>query len=165
MPQLEQTEFFISQLFWLVLTFTFLLIFLWRISLPRISSVLEKRESKIDNDIASAKQLQAEAEEIQKQIDQQLQEARSETSELIKTASSNFQSHATKELHLLDGNLSNSIEESAIKIEKNIEDSLKQIHDQTCLITKLTLSKISSVPMNDSEIKDTVDQLQPKVMN
>ena len=72
MPQLEQTEFFISQLFWLVLTFTFLLIFLWRISLPRISSVLEKRESKIDNDITSAKQLQAEAEEIQKQIDQQL---------------------------------------------------------------------------------------------
>ena len=165
MPQLEQTEFFISQLFWLVLTFSFLLIFLWRISLPRISSVLEKRESKIDNDIASAKQLQAEAEEIQKQIDQQLQEARSETSELIKTASSNFQSHATKELHLLDGNLSNSIEESAIKIERDIEDSLKQIHDQTYLIAKLTLSKISNVPVNDNEIKDTVDQLEPKIIN
>ena len=165
MPQLEQTEFFISQLFWLVLTFSFLLIFLWRISLPRISSVLEKRESKIDNDIAAAKQLQAEAEEIQKQIDQQLREARSETSELIKTASSNFQSHATKELQLLDSNLSNSIEESAIKIEKDIEISLKQIHDQTCLITKLTLSKISSMPVNDNEIKYAVDQLQPKVIN
>ena len=68
MPQLEQTEFFISQLFWLVLTFTFLLIFLWRISLPRISSVLEKRESKIDNDIASAKQLQAEAEKYKNKL-------------------------------------------------------------------------------------------------
>ena len=66
MPQLEQTEFFVSQLFWLVVTFTFLFIFLWRISLPRISSVLEKRESKIDDDITSAKKLQAEAEEIQK---------------------------------------------------------------------------------------------------
>ena len=165
MPQLEQTEFFISQLFWLVLTFSFLLIFLWRISLPRISSVLEKRESKIDNDISSAKQLQVEAEKIQKQIDQQLREAESEISELIKTASSNFQSRATKELHLLDNNLSNSIEASAIKIERNIEDSLKQIHDQTCLIAKLTLSKISSVPVNDNEIKDTVDQLQPKVIN
>ena len=165
MPQLEQTEFFISQLFWLVLTFTFLLIFLWRISLPRISSVLEKRDSKIDNDIASAKQLQAEAEEIQQQIDQQLREARSETSELIKTASSNFQNHATEELHQLDNNLSNTIEESATKIENNIKDSLIQIHDETYLITKLTLSKISSVSMNDSEIKDTVDQLQPKVIN
>ena len=68
MPQLEQTEFFISQLFWLVLTFSFLLIFLWRISLPRISSVLEKRENKINNDIESAKQQQTEAEEIEKII-------------------------------------------------------------------------------------------------
>ena len=165
MPQLEQTEFFISQLFWLVVTFTFLFIFLWRISLPRISSVLEKRESKIDDDITSAKQLQAEAEEIQKQIDQQLRNARLETSELIKTASSNFQNNATKELHQLDNNLSITIEESATTIKKNIKDSLKQIHDQTYLIAKLTLSKISNVPVNDNEIKDTVDQLQPKVIN
>ena len=83
MPQLEQTEFFISQLFWLVVTFSFLFIFLWRISLPRISSVLEKRESKIDDDITSAKKLRAEAEEIQKQIDQQLRNARLETLSLI----------------------------------------------------------------------------------
>ena len=165
MPQLEQTEFFISQLFWLVVTFTFLFIFLWRISLPRISSVLEKRESKIDDDITSAKKLQAEAEEIQKQIDQQLRNARLETSELIKTTSTKFQNHATKELHQLDNNLSNTIEESASTIEKNIKDSLKQIHDQTYLIAKLTLSKISNVPVNDNEIKDTVDQLQPKVIN
>ena len=45
MPQLNP-EFYISQLFWLVVCFTFLFIFLWRISLPRISSVLEKRTNK-----------------------------------------------------------------------------------------------------------------------
>jgi len=164
-PQLEQTEFFISQLFWLVLTFTFLLIFLWRISLPRISSVLEKRESKINNDISSAKKLQAEAEKIQEQIDLRLREARLEASELIKTASTNFQNHATKELLQLDNNLSSTIEKSATTIEKNIKDSLKQIHDQTYLIAKLTLSKISNVAVSDNEIKDAVDQLQPKVIN
>ena len=51
MPQLNP-EFFISQLFWLVISFTFLFIFLWRISLPRISTVLEKRSNKINEDIA-----------------------------------------------------------------------------------------------------------------
>ena len=35
-----------------------MLIFLWRISLPRIGSVLEKREKKIYDDIATAKELQ-----------------------------------------------------------------------------------------------------------
>ena len=165
MPQLEQTEFFISQLFWLVLTFSFLFIFLWRISLPRISSVLEKRESKINEDISSAKQLQTEAEKIQKQIDKELVEARFETSELIKTASSNFQNQATKKLDQLDNNLSIKIDESASIIEKNIKDSLKQIQDQTCLVAKLALSKISSVPVSDKEIRDTVDQSQPREIN
>ena len=69
MPQLNP-EFFVSQLFWLVVTFTFLLIFLWRISLPRIGSVLKKREKKINDDIATAKKLQAEAEVIQKKIEE-----------------------------------------------------------------------------------------------
>ena len=68
MPQLNP-EFFISQLFWLFITFSFLLIFLWRVSLPRINKVLEKRERKINDDIAEAKKNQVEAEEIQKTID------------------------------------------------------------------------------------------------
>ena len=64
MPQLNP-EFFVSQIFWLIVTFSFLLFFLWKISLPRISRVLEKRENKINNDIESAKILQTEAEQIQ----------------------------------------------------------------------------------------------------
>ena len=89
MPQLNP-EFFISQLFWLVVTFSFLILFLWRISLPRISSVLEKRESKINNDIATAKQLQTEAEEIQHQIETQLLVAQEEASDLIKNSTKNL---------------------------------------------------------------------------
>ena len=67
MPQLDP-EFFVSQLFWLVVTFSFLLIFLWRISLPRISNVLKKRERKISEDLTAAKELQLEAEKIQESI-------------------------------------------------------------------------------------------------
>ena len=75
MPQLNP-EFFVSQLFWLVVTFSFLLVFLWRISLPRISNILEKRERKINEDLTAAKELQSEAENIQDKIEQQLKQAR-----------------------------------------------------------------------------------------
>ena len=71
MPQLNP-EFFVSQLFWLVVTFSFLFIFLWRISLPRIGNVLEKRERKISEDLTAAKELQIEAEKIQETIENQL---------------------------------------------------------------------------------------------
>ena len=78
MPQLNP-EFFASQLFWLVITFVFLFIFLWRISLPRINSVQTKRENKIKEDIKKAKRLQAEAEDIQEQINKQLDQAKSDS--------------------------------------------------------------------------------------
>ena len=57
MPQLNP-EFFVSQLFWFVVTFSFLLIVLMENISSRISSVLEKRENKINNDIKTAKKLQ-----------------------------------------------------------------------------------------------------------
>jgi len=164
MPQLNP-EFFISQLFWLVLTFTFLFIFLWRISLPRINSVLKKRESKINDDIAAAKQLQTEAEEIQKKIDDQLRQAKSETGDLIKLATSNFQNRAVKELQQLDDEIGLKLEESSTLIEKNKIESIQKIHAQIFEITKLIVSKISNVSISDNEIKEVVNSFEKKVIH
>ncbi len=162
MPQLDP-EFFVSQLFWLVVTFSFLFLFLWRVSLPRIGSVLEKRENKINNDIKMAKQLQIEAEKIQDQIDQKLHNSKEQNFSLIKNSALNLQNKASEELSKLDNDLNKKIEESAKVIENNKKESLKQIHEQIHEITKLTLSKLSSVQINDQEIKESVANTQSGV--
>ena len=164
MPQLNP-EFFVSQLFWLIVTFSFLLIFLWRISLPRISSVLEKRESKINNDIELAKQLQIEAEEIQNQIEQQLGKTRQHMVKLIKESELNFQNKASAELSKLDSELSNKIDESANIIENNKKKSLNQIHEQIYEITRLTLLKLSSMAVDKKEIKESIAKIELNNMN
>ncbi len=112
MPQLDP-EFFVSQLFWLVVTFSFLLLFLWKVSLPRIGSVLEKRENKINNDIETAKQLQIEAEKIKDQIDQKLYDSKEKNISLIKNSTVNLQNKASEELSKLDNELNKKIEKSA----------------------------------------------------
>ena len=155
MPQLDP-EFFVSQLFWLVVTFSFLLLFLWKVSLPRIGSVLEKRENKINNDIKTAKQLQIEAEKIQDQIEQKLHDSKEQNISLIKKSAVNLLNQASEELLKLDKELNKKIEKSAKVIENNKKESLKQIHEQIHEITKLTLSKLSSVQINDQEIKESV---------
>ena len=101
MPQLNP-EFFVTQLFWLVVTFSFLLVFLWRISLPRIGNALEKRERKINEDLTAAKELQVEAEKIQDIIEAQIKQARSNASEMIKTTSTSLQDKAQLELTKLE---------------------------------------------------------------
>ena len=159
MPQLNP-EFFVSQLFWLVVTFSFLLVFLWRISLPRIGNILEKRERKINEDLTAAKELQTEAENIQDKIEQQLKQARSDASELIKSSSASFQDKAQHEITKLEKELDEKITDSSNKIEKSKNESLNQIQLQINEITKLTLSKVTSFEVTDDEIKNAVQNLE-----
>ena len=164
MPQLNP-EFFVSQLFWLVVTFSFLLFFLWKISLPRISKVLEKRENKISNDIEIAKKLQTEAEQIQNEIDRQLSSARDQASNIIKESTLNIKNKIATELGKIDNELSKKIDESFAIIERNKKESIIKINNQILEITKLTLSKLSSVPVNDEEIRDSVTKAQSKAIH
>ena len=165
MPQLEQTEFFISQLFWLFLTFSFLLIFLWRISLPRISSVLEKRDNKVNNDIETAKQQQAEAEDIQNQIEKQLLDARNQGSSLIKESKEKMQKITIQELKKADNELNKKLNEASLIIENNKKNSLDTINDQIYEITKMLLSKLSSVNITDNEIKTSISNVSQNKIN
>ena len=162
MPQLNP-EFFISQLFWLFVTFSFLLVFLWRISLPRISTVLNKREKKINEDIAEAKELQAEAEKIQQSIEDQLKKAHQETSDMLKTSSTSFQEKTTNELSKIDEALDSKINESANLIEQNKNESLSKIHENIKDITKITLSKIAQFDVSDNDISNAVKSAKRKI--
>ena len=164
MPQLNP-EFFASQLFWLAITFIFLFIFLWRVSLPRINSVQTKRENKIKEDIKKAKQLQAEAEDIQEQINKQLDQAKSDSAELIKSAFIKLQDESSKKLEELDKNLSTKIDATYETIEKNKSESMSQIYEQINDITKLMISKISNIKVNDEEIQMAVKKIRQKVIN
>ena len=164
MPQLNP-EFFISQLFWLTVTFLFLLLFLWRISLPRISEVLEKREMKINNDIEEAKKIQSEAEEIQAQIEKQISEARIHSTTEVKKSLLNLQKKASDELLLLDKEIEKNIDKSMANIEKNKNESLNQIGSEVVNITKLILTKLTNITVNEDEIKKSISSLNSKVIN
>ena len=162
MPQLNP-EFFVSQLFWLVVTFSFLFIFLWRISLPRIGNALERREEKINEDLTTAKELQIEAEKIQETIENQLKQARAESSDMIKSSTLSLQEKAQVELNKLDKDLDAKIDQYAQTLERNKDDSLLQIQAQINEITKLTLSKVASFDVSDNEIKNAVNSAERSI--
>ena len=155
MPQLNP-EFFVSQLFWLVVTFSFLLIFLWRISLPRISNVFKKRERKISEDLTAAKELQLEAEKIQESIENKLKQARSDASEMIKNSSITLQDKVQGELAKVNKELDVKINQSEETIEKSKNQSLSKIEEQINEITKLTLSKVAEFEVTEDEIKSAI---------
>ena len=155
MPQLNP-EFFVSQLFWLAVFFIFLLIFLWRVSLPRIAKVLEKRQSKIDDDLSSAKELQEQAQQIERNINDQINKAKENANEELKKTISSLQDEVSSKLSILDKELEEKVSKSEKDILKNRDDQIKNIDEEIINITKLTVSKIINVDLSDSDIIKTI---------
>ena len=156
MPQLNP-EFFVSQLFWLAVFFTFLFVFLWRVSLPRIATVLEKRQNKIDENLSSAKELQEQAMEIEKKINDQINQAKLETDEKIKKTINDLQEEASSQLSALDRELEKIVLDAEKEIKKNKDNQIKNINDEIANITKLTLGKITDIELSDSDLNKVIE--------
>ena len=156
MPQLNP-DFFVSQLFWLAVFFTFLFVFLWRVSLPRIAIVLEKRQNKIDENLSSAKELQEKAMEIEKKINDQINQAKLETDEKIKNTINNLQEDASSQLFALDRELEKKVLDAEKEIKKNKDNQIKNINNEIANITKLTLGKITDIELSDSDLNKLIE--------
>ena len=155
MPQLNP-EFFVSQLFWLAIFFTFLFIFLWRISLPRISTVLENRQNKINENLSSAKELQEKALEIEKKINLQIFKAKEEADVLIKETINSLQDEVASQLSALDQDLEKKISNSEKEILKSRDNQMKNIDYEIANLTKLTVSKITNLDLTNSDIDKAI---------
>ena len=155
MPQLDP-EFFISQLFWLVVFFSFLLFFLWKVSLPRIAKVIEKRQNTIDENLSFAKELQEQAQKIENKINNQINQAKQETNDQIKKTISSLQDDVASKLTVLDKDLEDKISKSEKEIMKNRDNEIKNIDKEILNITKITVSKLTNIDLSDNEINSII---------
>ena len=149
MPQLNP-EFFVSQLFWLAVFFSFLFVFLWKVSLPRISNVLEKRQNKINDNLSSAKELQEKAKEIENNINIQINKAKDDTDLKIKKTIESLNDEVETKLLTLDKELEEKISHSEKEIIKNKENQMKNINAEIANITKISVAKISDLNLSES---------------
>jgi F-type H+-transporting ATPase subunit b len=77
-----RTETFPSQLFWLVVTFAFLFVVLWKVAGPRINGVITSRRGKIHSDIEAAQKARGDAEGASAAYQAALHNARARASAL-----------------------------------------------------------------------------------
>tara|TARA_B100000029_G_C17320937_1_gene868063 strand:- start:26 stop:526 length:501 start_codon:yes stop_codon:yes gene_type:complete len=158
MPQLNP-EFFLSQVFWLTVSFVFLLLFLWRISLPRIQNALERREDKVNNDLEEAKTFQAEAENLQKHIDEEIRKAKTQAQETMKSALDTFKKNAEKQINILDNDLEKKISESSLTIQNSKENALKNINVEVSQLTLLAAKKLTNIKIDEKQLNEEVNKI------
>ncbi len=158
MPQLNP-EFWISQIFWLTLTFGTMYIVLSKFILPKISNNLESRKSQILENIEAAEKQREDSEAKLKEYDEVILKSKSEA----KTLFNQTREKALKDIVAKKEVLDQQIDAEINKAEKEIEvlrvsapDKINKIAIET---SSELLEKLIGSGVNSSSISAIVDDL------
>ena len=161
MPQLNP-EFWVSQIFWLTLTFGILYIVLAKAILPKISSNLELRKSQIQENIEAAEKQRIESDTKLKEYDDLILKSKIKAKNIYKDA----REKVIKDINLKKEVLDRQIDEEIKKVEKEIEVLKKNAPEKINKIAIETSSelikKLIGADINSSSISAIVDDLSKR---
>ena len=161
MPQLNP-EFWISQIFWLTLTFGVLYVVLSKLILPKISTNLELRKSQIQENIEAAEKQRKDSEAKLKEYDDIVLKSKLEAKNIFKNVREKTLKDISSKKELLDKQIDEEIE----KVEKEIEELRKSAREKVNKIAIDTsseiLKKLIGTEINNSSISAIVDDLSKK---
>ena len=134
MPQLNP-EFWVSQIFWLTLTFGILYIVLSKLILPKISLNLELRKTQIQENIEAADKQRENSISKLKEYDEIILKSKSEAKNIFKE---------TREKALKDINSKKEL------LEKQIDEEIKKAEKEIYELKKTAPEKINKIAIETS---------------
>ena len=161
MPQLNP-EFWVSQIFWLILTFGTLLIALSKLILPKISANLESRKSQILENIEAAEKQRKESELKIKEFDDLIAKSKIEAKNILAQAREKVQKDITSKRESLDKQLDEEIkkaEDEISALRKNAPEKINKIAIDT---SSELVKKLIGADVNASSISAIVDDLSKR---
>ena len=161
MPQLNP-EFWVSQIFWLIITFGILYIVLSKFILPKISSNLELRKSQIQENIETAEKQREISEVKLKEYDEIILKSKLEAKNIFKNAREKIIKDINLKKETLDKQIDDEIsnaEEEIKTLKKDATDKINKIAIET---SSDLLKKIIGTEINNSSISAIVDDLSKK---
>ena len=161
MPQLNP-EFWISQIFWLILTFSTLFVILSKFILPKISKNIEFRKSQILENIEIAEKQKEESENKIKEYEEIILKSKSEARNYFNEARKKILQDIDKKKQQLE----NEIDEEVNNAEKEIKElktSAPEKINKIAIETSADLIKqLIGEEVNNSNISAIVEDLTKK---
>ena len=161
MPQLNP-EFWISQIFWLTLTFGILYVVLSKLILPKISANLELRRSQIQENIEAADKQRKESETKLKEYEEIILKSKLNAKKIFKET----REKALKDINLkkdsLDGQINEEIKKAEAEInalKKNAPEKINKIAIET---SSEILKNLIGTEINNSSISAMVNELSKR---
>ncbi len=161
MPQLNP-EFWVSQIFWLTITFGILYIVLSKLILPKISSNLEVRKSKILENIEAAEKQRKESEEKIKEYNKIIQDNKIKAKNYYNQAKEKILNDINKKKENLDNDLNEEIKKAELEIRDLKSKSPEKITKIAIETSNDLIKQLIGVEVNNSSISAIVEDLSKR---
>jgi F-type H+-transporting ATPase subunit b len=158
LPQLDIST-WPSQLFWLVVLFTAGYILMAKFVTPRISSVLEERRAKLDEDLGKARSASEDAARIRAEYEADLDAARSAAAETAKQAAA----EATKQAEASDAKIAKKLAEKVAKAEAKLatarSEAMANLNNVAAEAALAAVAQLANIQTTAAQAGKTADKL------
>ena len=161
MPQLNP-EFWISQIFWLTLTFGILYVVLSKLILPKISANLELRKSQIQENIEAAEKHRASSESKLKEYENIIQKSKLDGKNIFKDARDKVFKDINSKKEILDKQIDDEIKKAEQEIEILKKSAPEKINKIAIETSSELVKKLIGAEVNNSSISAIVDDLSKR---
>jgi len=163
MPQLNP-EFWISQIFWLTLTFGILYVVLSKLILPKISANLESRKSKILENIEAAEKQREECELKINEYEKIVQDSKNEAKNYFNQTREKIIKNINLKKNNLDKELDGEVKKTETEIQELRDKAPEKINKIAIETSTNLIQKLIGIEVNNSSISAIVDDLSKKKM-
>ena len=161
MPQLNP-EFWISQIFWLTLTFGILYIILSKLILPKISDNLESRKSQILENIEAAEKQRENSEEKLKEYEEIVSKSKTEAKSIFNQAREKALKDINAKKEVLDKQIDDEISKAEQEIKELRNGATEKINKIAIETSSELIQKLIGAEVNNSSISAIVDDLSKR---
>ena len=161
MPQLNP-EFWVSQIFWLIITFGILYVVLSKLILPKISSNLESRKLQISDNIEAADKQREESESKLREYDEIVSKSRSEAKDILNQTKEKVLKDINAKKNLLEKQIDEEIKKAEKEIIKFKLEAPAKINKIAIDTSSELIQKLIGTEVNNSSISTIVEDLSRK---
>jgi F-type H+-transporting ATPase subunit b len=161
MPQLDP-EFWVSQIFWLTLTFGILYIVLSKFILPKISANLELRKSQIQENIEAAEKQREDSESKLKEYEEIVKESKLRAKNIFKEVKEKTLKEINSKREILDKQIDEELKKAELEINQLKKNAPEKINKIAIDTSSEILKNLIGAEVNNSSISAIVDDLSKK---
>ncbi len=161
MPQLNP-DYWISQIFWVMLIFGTLYVILWKAILPKINENLENRKSQILTDLDEAQKLKNQSEKKISEYNMILSKAKQDAKKILDETRKKINLDIENKNNQFNLEIDKEIENAEKEIKTLKLSSIKDINKISIEVSSEIVRKMVGTEVNASSVSAIVDDVSKK---